>query len=108
MAKIMDPILPLLSILGYWAIILGSFGGPGLHRPPELRSLLGPMSTHRLPRPLKAFGRQGSGYWGHKAWVLSWMLLVSKPPKGAQQQSGIILLATIEAPTSPGPNHMQQ
>ena len=29
MAKIMDPILPILSILGYWAIILGSFGGPG-------------------------------------------------------------------------------
>ena len=29
MAKIMDPILPVLSILGYWAIILGSFGGPG-------------------------------------------------------------------------------
>ena len=28
MAKIMDPILPILSILGYWAIILGSFGGP--------------------------------------------------------------------------------
>ena len=29
MAKIMDPILPILSILEYWAIILGSFGGPG-------------------------------------------------------------------------------
>ena len=29
MAKIIDPILSLLSILGYWAIILGSFGGPG-------------------------------------------------------------------------------
>ena len=29
MAKTMDPILPILSILGYWAIILGSFGGPG-------------------------------------------------------------------------------
>ena len=29
MAKIMDPILPILSILGYWAIVLGSFGGPG-------------------------------------------------------------------------------
>ena len=27
MAKIMDPILPILSILRYWAIILGSFGG---------------------------------------------------------------------------------
>ena len=25
----MDPILPILSLLGYWAIILGSFGGPG-------------------------------------------------------------------------------
>ena len=24
MAKIMDPILPLLSILGYWAILLGA------------------------------------------------------------------------------------
>ena len=29
MAKILDPILPVLSMLGYWAIILGSFGGPG-------------------------------------------------------------------------------
>ena len=29
MAKLMDPILPILSILGYWSIILGSFGGPG-------------------------------------------------------------------------------
>ena len=29
MAKIMDPILPRLSILGYWSSILGSFGGPG-------------------------------------------------------------------------------
>ena len=31
MGKIMDPILPILSILGYWAIILGSFGGPGTY-----------------------------------------------------------------------------
>ena len=29
MAKRMDPILPIPSILGYWSIILGSFGGPG-------------------------------------------------------------------------------
>ena len=29
MAKIMDPILLVLSILGYW-VILGSFGGPGI------------------------------------------------------------------------------
>ena len=29
MAKKMAPILPILSILGYWSIILGSFGGPG-------------------------------------------------------------------------------
>ena len=28
-AKIMDPILPILFILGYRAIILGSFGGRG-------------------------------------------------------------------------------
>ena len=31
MAKIMDPIMPILSILGNWAIILGFFGGPGMH-----------------------------------------------------------------------------
>ena len=31
MAKIMDPILTIPSILGYWSIILGSFGGPGRH-----------------------------------------------------------------------------
>ena len=29
MANIMDPTLPVLSALGYRAIILGSFGGPG-------------------------------------------------------------------------------
>ena len=29
MAKIMDPILTILSILGHWSILLGSFGGPG-------------------------------------------------------------------------------
>ena len=31
LAKIMDPILPILSIWGYSAIILGSFGGPGTY-----------------------------------------------------------------------------
>ena len=30
MAKIMNPPLPILSILGYRTIILGSFGGPGI------------------------------------------------------------------------------
>ena len=30
MAKIMDHILPILSLLECWAIILGFFGGPGL------------------------------------------------------------------------------
>ena len=29
MAKIMDPVLPILSTLGYRAIILGSLGGLG-------------------------------------------------------------------------------
>ena len=29
MAKMMDPTLPIVSILRYWAITLGSFGGPG-------------------------------------------------------------------------------
>ena len=29
MAKIMDPVLPILSSLGYWSIIWGTFGGPG-------------------------------------------------------------------------------
>ena len=29
MPKIMDPILPVVSGLGCWAIILGTFGGPG-------------------------------------------------------------------------------
>ena len=31
MAKIVDPILPILFVLGYWAIILGTFGGPGMY-----------------------------------------------------------------------------
>ena len=30
MAKMMDPVLPILSILRYRAILLGSFGGPGI------------------------------------------------------------------------------
>ena len=30
MPKTMDPILSIPSILGYWAIILGTFGGPGV------------------------------------------------------------------------------
>ena len=29
MAKIMDPILPILTVLGFWAIFGGSLGGPG-------------------------------------------------------------------------------
>ena len=33
MAKIIDPILPILSIFGYRAIILGSFGGSGKPKP---------------------------------------------------------------------------
>ena len=33
MAKIMDPVLPILSILGCWAIIWSSFGGPGRKKP---------------------------------------------------------------------------
>ena len=28
LAKIMDPTLPMVYVFGYWAIILGSFGGP--------------------------------------------------------------------------------
>ena len=38
MAKIMDPILPILSILRYWTIILGFFGGPGRWRMQEADS----------------------------------------------------------------------
>ena len=30
MTKKMDPILLVFSILGYWSIILGSFGGPAM------------------------------------------------------------------------------
>ena len=29
MAKTLDPKLPILSNLGYWAIALGTLGGPG-------------------------------------------------------------------------------
>ena len=36
MAKIMDPILPIVSILAYGAIILGSFGGPGTWSPGDM------------------------------------------------------------------------
>ena len=31
MSKTMDPILPILSVFGYWAILLGTFGGPGIY-----------------------------------------------------------------------------
>ena len=34
MAKTMDPLLHVLSILGSWAILLGAFGGPG--KPPNV------------------------------------------------------------------------
>ena len=37
MAKIRDPVLLILSILGYRAIILGSFGGPGISQLREYR-----------------------------------------------------------------------
>ena len=29
MAKIMDPLLPILSMLGYCVTVLGTFAGPG-------------------------------------------------------------------------------
>ena len=29
MHRIMDPVMPILSTLGYWAIMLGTVGGPG-------------------------------------------------------------------------------
>ena len=48
MAKIMDPILPILSILGYWAIILGSFGGPGMNDFPQEGRGLYMMGLHLL------------------------------------------------------------
>ena len=35
MPIIMDQHLPVLSILGYWAILLGTVGGPGLYRLPD-------------------------------------------------------------------------
>ena len=31
MPKIIDSILPILSILVYWDIVLGTYGGPGTH-----------------------------------------------------------------------------
>ena len=31
MAKKVDPVLPILHILRYWAIIFDSFGGPGMY-----------------------------------------------------------------------------
>ena len=51
MAKIMDPILPILSILEYWAICFGFFGGPrlGRERSPG-------MGLPHEPRTLKSFG----------------------------------------------------
>ena len=61
MAKIMDPILPLLSILGYWAIILGSFGGPGR---PRQRLWEGPFARNLLmvSRCFKATNQVEKGY----------------------------------------------
>ena len=32
MAKTMEPMLPILFVLEYWAIILDSFGSPGRYR----------------------------------------------------------------------------
>ena len=47
-ARIVDPIWPILSIFGYCAIILGSFGGPGsyIHRRLQKRHVLvGPQNS---------------------------------------------------------------
>ena len=44
----MDPILPILSILGHWAILLGSFGGPGKLPGTNLAVHPSPTASNRL------------------------------------------------------------
>ena len=51
MAKIMDLVLPILSILGYRAFILGSFGGPGSYQKNFL-----PQRTHHSGSVFSAYG----------------------------------------------------
>ena len=66
MAKIMDPILPILSILGYWAIILGSFGGPGslkqLYKNSRLRTRTKVWNEFRTPRYCSLLLRLGTHF----------------------------------------------
>ena len=59
MAKIMDPILPILSMLGYWAIILGYFGGPGCNKPRDRECGL-----RGLPKPSEYPCLEALGTWG--------------------------------------------
>ena len=47
MAKIMDPIMAVVSILGYWSIILGSFGGPGKSKASDIRRLTSTLTGMR-------------------------------------------------------------
>ena len=60
MPKIMDPVLPKLSIVGYWAIILGTFGGPGKVDgvPPSYK--VGGFRVARTRRPLGAKQPRGT------------------------------------------------
>ena len=71
MAKIMDPILPILYILRYWAIILGSFGGPGkscfLKSGPSPSLNFPPTCTARPPSWCTPAPRTAGSLWRRKA-----------------------------------------
>ena len=58
MANIMDPVLPILSILGYWAIILGSSGGPGTQNY---------LTAAQICDRTKARSHDSPGEWGPRA-----------------------------------------
>ena len=56
MVKIMDPTLPIFSILRYWAIVFGPFGGPGIPQLPQP-----PTHIQNLSMMLKRTLEMGSG-----------------------------------------------
>ena len=70
MAKIMGLILPILSILGLWAIILGSFGGSGIRnilglsqRSYSIYSRMAATTKHSQPLSFEMFGDLPFTFW---------------------------------------------
>ena len=92
MAKIMDPILPILSMLGYWAIILGFFGGTLGHYF-GLFWDIGPLFWALLEVQVVTWtlwvrSRESSGNSGYDLWVDGCFLPCPAGQRGAREGHG--------------------